>query len=156
MAEKRKFETVICVKNGAKTLFKLELFPAEQWEKSAQGRYRCRINRRWHDLVEGGAAYLDMQQVGGLVATLAGSGAMPLPAPAPDLPRSSRVSVPNGNVIGGQIMYDRAQTVSDPILGYDGRWFVQVYTWDQGHMFVPVNDLTINSRWDGQRHVPVK
>ena len=156
MAEKRKFETVICVKNGARTTFKLELFPAGQWEKSAQGRFRCRINRRWHDLAEGGPAYLDMQQVGGLVATLAKSGKVPLPAPAPDLPRSSRVSVPNGHVVGGQVMYDGALTTSDVILGYDGRWYVQVLSLDRGHTFVLVNDLIINTRWNGQRHVPVK
>ncbi len=156
MAEIRKFETVICVKNGAKTAFRIELFCAEQWANSAQGRYRCRVNRRWRNGSDGKPAYLDLPQIGELVAELAGGDAAPTLEPPPDLPRGSRVSAPNGNVVNGQALYDLTQTVSDPIRAHDGRWYVLVLIWERGHVFVPVDTLQIKTLWKDGRHSPVK
>ena len=143
MAEKRKFESVICVKIGAKIRFKIELSPAEQWLKSAQGRYRLRVNRRWHNAPDGARAYLDMVQVAALVGSLASGGELKLP-PKPNLPAKSRVSVPNGKVLGDQILYDSAWTCTEPILGHDGIWYVGVYMLDRGNIMVPVHTLKIH------------
>ena len=143
MAEKRKVESVICVKIGAKVRFKIELFPAEQWSESAQGRYRLRVNRCWHNAPDGSPAYLDMVQVAALVGSLAQGGELKLP-PKPDLPAKSRVSVPNGKVLGDQILYDSAWTHTEPILGYDGIWYVCVHTYEKGIITVPVHTLIIH------------
>ena len=143
MAEKRKFESVICVKIGAKTSFKIELFPAEQWVESAQGRYRLRINRRWHDGADGKPAYLDMVQVAALVGSLAKGGDLELPQ-KPDLPAKTRVSAPNGNIIGGKMQYDGCWTSTEPILGYDGVWYVVVFLYGKGDVLMPVHDLIIH------------
>ncbi len=156
MAEKRKFERVICVKSDAKTAYKIELFCATQWSKSAQGRYRLRINRRWHNAHDGAPVYLDMAQVGALVAGMAGGKILSAPPGAPNLPRSSSVSVPNGNVIGGQVMYDLVHTLSDPIRAHDGRWYVLVQVWGRGPRFAAVDTLVIRTRWLDGRHVPAQ
>ena len=116
MAEKRKFESVICVKIGAKTAFKIELFPAVQWSESAQERYRLRINRRWHDGSDGGHMYLDYAQVATLAATLAAGQDISLP-PAPDIPRGTSVSVLNGRIVCGVAQRDVTRTVTPPIRG---------------------------------------
>ena len=142
MAEKRKFDSVICVKIGAKTMFKIELFPATQWSESAQGRYRLRINRRWHDLPDGGHAYLDMAQVALLAATLAEGQDISLP-PAPSIPRGTAVSVPNGRTHCGVAWRDVTRTTTPPILAHDGRWYVGVIKYDQGQVFAAVDELVM-------------
>ena len=142
MAEKRKFESVICVKIGAKTAFKIELFPAEQWQESAQGRYRLRINRCWHDLPGGGPCYLDMMQVLGMLGELLQGRPLELPA-RPHLPCKSRVSVPNGRFLDGQPLYDSSWTYTEPILDYSGQWVVAVFIYGQGTVVMPVDSLIV-------------
>lgn len=148
MAEKRKHTQSICVKIDAKTLFKIELFPAGQWAESAQqsadlaGRFRLRINRRWHNMPDGGPAYLDLMQVGVIVAALA-AGMDVAPEPAPNVPKGTRVSVPNGRMLAGEPLYDSAKTHTDPIRGYDGRWYVNVVLFDKGSIMAPVDTLII-------------
>ena len=146
MAEKRKSIQTICVKINAKKLFKIEMFPAEQWQESAQagaacaGRYRLRINRRWHDLPEGGPAYLDITQAYALAATLA-VGESPVMDPAPDLPRGTPVSAPNGRTLAGVVMRDVTRTITEPIRAYDGRWYAGVTIIGKGCVMMPVNEL---------------
>lgn len=142
MAEKRKFESMICVKIGAKISFKIELFPAEQWAESAQGRYRLRVNRRWHNGPDGAPVYLDMVQIAALVGALAQGGDLTLD-PVPDIPRGSSVSVPNGRTWGGVVWRDVTRTVTPVIRAHDGRWYVGVIMIDQGTIFIPVADLII-------------
>lgn len=142
MAEKRTFKSVICVKIGAKTMFKIELFPAAQWSESAQGRYRLRINRRWHDLPDGGHAYLDLEQAYLLAATLAKGQDIKLP-PAPGLPRGTSVSVASGRSHCDIVWRDVTRTITPPILGHDGRWYVGILSWARGVEFVAVDDLII-------------
>lgn len=148
MAEKRTFSSSVCVKSGAKTMFKIEFFPAEQWQESTQaggelaGRYRLRINRRWHDLPEGGPAFLDVVQIAVLMASLATGTDPALPA-APDLPRTSVVSVPNGRILAGQTQREVTRTITDPFRAYDGRWHVAVTLYGKGGVIMPVADVII-------------
>lgn len=150
MAEKRKAESTLCVKIDAKTVAKIELFPASQWQESTQagaafaGRYRLRINRRWHDTPEGGPLYLDMHQIMALAATCAAGGALPDLEPAPDLPRHTRVSVPNGRYLAGKAQYDGTRTGTEPLRGHDGRWYVSVLLYGKGNVMVPVDTLLIH------------
>ena len=141
MAEKRKFALAICVKIDAKTAVKIELFDAVQWSESAQGRYRCRVNRRWHDLPDGGHAYLDMRQIMELAVALAQGGNLHL-APMPRIPYGTAVSLPNGNVVEGVVRRDVTRTMTPPIRGHDGRWYVGVLAWG-GTVLAPVDDLII-------------
>ena len=144
MADKRKADRTICVKIGAKVRFKIELFPALQWSESAQlpgERFRLRINRRWHDGPEGEILFLDMAQVAILVGTLANGEAIVLP-PKPDLPRGAPVKAPC-RVLAGEPLYELTRTGTEPILGHDGRWYVEIYLFGKGGRFVPVDDLIV-------------
>lgn len=146
MAEKRIFTRTLCAKTGAKTVAKIEMFPAEQWAESAQeaaalaGRFRLRVNRRWLDLPEGGMAFLDARQIGMQAAALA-LGEIPALEAAPDLPRGSAVSAPTGRMIYGECETNGTRTVTEPIRGYDGRWYVAVLLWGKGTVFARVDEL---------------
>lgn len=143
MAEHRKFDSVICVKKGAKTVVKIERFPAEQWEKSAQGRFRLRINRRWHDGPDGEMVFLDMAQAWELAAKLDAGESVDL-VPAPDLPRGTPVRVPTRQLDGEQL-YEVSRTHTTPMRGHDGRWYVNVTLFDKGSVMVAVDTLKIKN-----------
>lgn len=144
MAEHRKFTSVICVKTGAKTVVKIELFPAEQWQESAQGRFRCRVNRRWFDGPDGEMVFLDMAQVWELAAKLDAGESVDL-APAPDLPRGTAVRVPTRQLSGEQL-YEVSRTHTVPMRGHDGRWYVNVVLFDKGSVMVAVDTLHIKKQ----------
>jgi hypothetical protein len=146
MADPRKPDFVICVKNSAKTAYKIECFSAALWPKSAQekpGTFRVRLNRRWLD-DNGDMAFVSYAQLAMTVAVLVHGGPLPQDAPAPELPRGTRVSVPNGRVIDGKVMYDGSRTYTDPLRGYDGRWYVNVVTPTLGNAMVAVDTLKIH------------
>lgn len=151
MAEKRKFSSSICVKIDAKTLFKIELFPAEQWAESAQAAedlsecYRLRVNRRWHDEPDGRHVYLDVVQVAALAAALAAGQDIALP-PEPVLPRGSAVSAYIRRTADGAREPVGTHTVTEPFRGYDGRWYVGVISYGKGTLMVPVEDVKIKGR----------
>lgn len=48
MAEKRKKDLSVCVKNGALGSGTIEFFPANAWG-GAHGAYRLRVDRKWID-----------------------------------------------------------------------------------------------------------
>lgn len=85
------------------------------------GRFRVRVNRRWHDGPEGEMVFLDMVQISVLVGMLANGDKLSLP-PKPDLPKRSRVGVPNGKMLAGEPLYESSLTHTEPMIGYDGRW----------------------------------
>ena len=149
MAEKRKFTASVCVKIDAKTVAKIELSPASEWSKTAQG-YRLRVNRKYHNGPGGGMLFLQPGEVGEFVAAHAcGSDLPELPQapalpPAPDLPRKTRVSVPNGRTLAGEAQYDGSRTETDPLLAHDGLWYVNVVTPTLGSVMVPVDTLIIH------------
>lgn len=145
--DNRKFCATICVKSGT-TRARLELADAARHGGPA-GRYRVRIDRRWHDQPEGADAWLDPTGVGTLVAELlSGAGLPDAVPPRPDLPRGTRVSAPNGREVGGLPMRDGTRTATEPVLGYDGRWLVGVILCGRGVVMVPVDDLVVR---DGVR-----
>lgn len=166
MPDIRKFMATVCVKSGT-TRARLELADAARHGGPA-GRYRVRIDRRWHDQPDGAdasllspsvglargarptaAAWLDPTDVGTLVAALlAGSSVPDAVPPRPDLPRGTRVSAPNGRESGGLPMRDSTRTATEPVLGYDGRWLVGVILCGRGVVMVPVDDLVVR---DGVR-----
>ena len=147
MAEKRKSDRSICVKIGAKVRFKIEFFDAAQWPELTQPdseRFRLRINRRWHDGPDGEMLFLDMVQVAALVGMLTSGENLSLP-PKPDLPRGAPVKAPC-RVLAGETMYELTRTGTEPILGHDGRWYVDIFLFGKGGRFVPVDDLIIQPR----------
>lgn len=145
--DNRKFCATICVKSGT-TRARLELADAARHGGPA-GRYRVRIDRRWHDQPDGADAWLDPTDVGTLVAALlAGSSVPDAVPPRPDLPRGTRVSAPNGRESGGLPMRDSTRTATEPVLGYDGQWMVGVILCGHGVVLVPVEELTV---YEGRR-----
>lgn len=147
MAEKRKSDRSVCVKIGAKVRFKIELFSASQWSEAAQldgERFRLRINRRWHDGPSGELLFLDMVQIMALVGMLASGQNLSLP-PKPDLPRGTPVKAPC-RVLAGETQYELTRTGTEPILGYDGTWYVDIVLFGKGSRFVPVDTLKVGAR----------
>lgn len=137
MTDNRKFTASVCVKSGT-TRARIELADAARHGGPA-GRYRVRVDRRWHCQGDGAAAWLSAADVGALVASLLESGETPEDAP-PVLPRGSCVSVPNGRDIAGQPLRDITRTATEPVRGYDGRWLVGVVLMGRGTVMVPVED----------------
>ena len=146
MAEKRKSDRTVCVKIGAKMRFKMELFPAVQWPESAHlpgERFRVRINRRWHDGPEGEALFLDIFQISALACVLI-NGTEPALPHKPDVPKGARVSVPTGKTLAGEALYDGSRTYTEPMRGFDGRWYVNVITPSLGSVMAAVDTLKIH------------
>lgn len=160
MAEQRDFETVICVKNGASPTCKIELFPAEQWKDGPQGKYRLRINRKWYE-PDGHRCYLAAEEIAMVVMKSAGMelknkiqvSSNTAKAPRcddaiipirPNMPVGTHVRAP-GKVLAGETILERTQTLVEPLLGYDKRWYVAVRLFDKGKIWIPVDDLV----WSG-------
>ena len=150
MAEHRRPTESICVKTSAKTAFKIELFPAEQWQKSAQGRFRLRVNRRWIDSPEGVPMYMDRAQIGTFVSKLGDKQTLSTVPPKPDLPPKTRVNVPNGKALAGVKLYDISWTITEPFLGYDGRWYVCANLYGVGGAMVPVDEIILKKKGPAQ------
>ena len=139
MAEKRQFTHSICVKIGAKTVAKIECFPAEQWQGKI-GSFRLRCNRRWMDAPDGQPLYLEPARIGDMVASTAFGSAQPCPRPL--LRRGDWVRVPT-NVLAGQPLYQKSRALTEPIQGVDGQWYVAVSVFGQGIFMAPVQSLVI-------------
>ena len=88
--DNRKFCASISVRNGERRL-KLELSPASL-HGGPEGFYRVRLARRWLDTEDGAPRFFDRDGIARLAAELALCG-LETPAPAPDIPCNSRVSV---------------------------------------------------------------
>ena len=144
MAEKRQPSKTICVKNNAKIEQKIELFRAEQWQDGPVGCYRVRVNRKWHQPADG-RLYCTEAAVLRLVGELSLGHAPALPD-MPDIPRGSRVSVPNGIVVDGEQRYDGTFTSTPPIRGYGGEWYVGVLLPGQGFHFVRADTVVVHRR----------
>ena len=144
MAKKdnRKFIGSICVRIDT-TYTKIELSPASI--HGGGDGFRVRVNRRWLDAPEGGVLFVGPDRLGQLIAGVA-LGGMPVPEPAPDLPAKTRVSIRRET--DDVVWHDGAWTVSPPIRGYDGRWYVAVSTARKGIEFVSVSSI-IRSKHNG-------
>lgn len=145
MADPRKATRTIVLKDERRQTVKIEMFCATMWPDAPGARpglVRLRVDGKWfYDGVRR-YTFFNVQGVTTLVgAILAGKG-MELSQPSrPELPRGSTVSVPNGKVLAGQLLYDRTRTASEPIIGIDGRWYVAVTMYGRGTIHVPVDEL---------------
>ena len=140
MKDNRHFIGSICVRIGTERT-KLELSPASI--HGGGGGVRVRVNRRWLNAPEGGPLFVGPDRLGQLVADVA-LGGMPSSEPEPDLPVKTRVSIRRET--DGIVWHDGAWTVSPPIRGYDGRWYVAVTTAHKGIGFVPVSSVIRSNR----------
>lgn len=139
MSEKRTFDTAICVKKDGRTLAKLELFPADQWQDGQQGLFRVRRNRSWLEGSSGPHVYRTPKEIGELVASLFGGSEPPAP---PVFARGELVSVPNGRIRFGQPMRDVTRVVMDsPMRDASGQWYVAVQHPGGGVRLVPANEV---------------
>ena len=140
MKDNRHFIGSICVRIGTERT-KLELSPASI--HGGGDGFRVRVNRRWLNAPEGGPLFVGPDRLGQLVADVA-LGGMPSSEPEPDLPVKTRVSIRRET--DGIVWHDGAWTVSPPIRGYDGRWYVAVTTAHRGIGFVPVSSVIRSNR----------
>ena len=113
--DNRKFCASISVRNGEERA-KLELSPAPE---------------------DGVPRFFDRDGIARLAAELALCG-LETPAPAPDIPGNSRVSVRRADGF-----YEGTWTNTEPILDYTGRWVVNVSLGGK-RVFVPVEEVTVH------------
>ena len=134
--DNRKFCASISVRNGEERA-KLELSPASQ-HGGPEGFYRVRVERRWLNMEDGRPRWFDRDGLARLAAELALCG-LETPAPAPDIPCNSRVSVRRADGL-----YEGTWTNTAPILDYRGRWMICVSLNGQ-RVFVPVEDVVVHA-----------
>ena len=134
--DKRKFTGSISVRTCGERV-KLELSPASL-HGGPEGFYRVRLARRWLDTEDGSPRFFDRDGIARLAAELALCG-LETPAPAPDIPINSRVSVRRADGF-----YEGTWTNTEPILDYRGRWMICVSLNGQ-RVFVPVEDVVVHA-----------
>lgn len=142
MGEQRKPVAVVLLKKPGKTTQKIEVFDAALWGEAG---WRLRRNGRW--LGPERAHCQDLAVIGQRVTDALAElleQAVPEPEEAPQLPKGSRVAVRNGTVcpLRGELK-DCTWTRTEPIRGYDGRWYVSVTLWGQGAVWVPVDAVEL-------------
>jgi hypothetical protein len=139
--DKREFCGSISVRIDT-TRRKLELAPAEIYG-GEEGLFRVRIGRRWIDTPEGKPLFFDRVRLADMLAAHAFGEAMTtLPESAPDLPRSSRVTVKFWHQ---GIPQSEGVYTSTPLWrGFDGRFYVWVMTYRAGFIAVPVEDVEVH------------
>ncbi len=133
--DNRKFCASISVRNG-ETRVKLECSPAPL-HGGPEGFYRVRLARRWLDTKDGRPRFFDRDGIARLAAELA-LGGLEAPAPSPDIPCNSRVSV---KIADG--FYEGTWTNTEPVLDYRGRWVVNVSLGGK-RVFVPVETVVVH------------
>lgn len=137
--DNRKFSGSVSIRLGAQRV-KLELSPAEL-HGGAEGLFRVRVGRRWHDHQDGGPLYFDRSGLAEFVAALVFDEQLPPLPEAPVLPRNTRVSAKFWH--NDSPHWEAVWTSTPPIRGHDGRFYVGVMTYEAGFIFVPVDDVTI-------------
>lgn len=135
LPENVSFTSSISVRIGT-TRRKIELSPAEQ-HGGPSGCWRVRIDRRWHDLPEGGHIYLTPDQLSNLITHLALGHSEEL-ASVPQIPTGTRVSVYTGKA--GASPLTGGFTLTSPFRLYSGLWAVAVQLFS-GIEIRPVSDL---------------
>mgnify|MGYP001076845851 CR=1 FL=1 len=133
--DKRRFTGSVSIRAG-ETRFKAELSPAPLYG-GPEGCYRIRLARRWLDTEDGAPRFFDRNGLALLATELAVCG-LEAPAPAPDIPINSRVSVRRADGL-----YEGTWTNTAPILDYAGRWMVNVSMEGQ-RVFVPVKNIIVH------------
>lgn len=137
--DKREFCGSFSVKVDTKRVA-FELSPAPL-HGGPDGFFRVRVARRWVETPR----FFDRASLAALVADAA-LGGLPEPAPAPDIPCPSRVSVRLWR--NDMPYYVGTWTNTPPILDHAGRWMVNV-SLDGKRVFVSVEDVIVH---EGRRH----
>ena len=136
--DKREFCGSLSVKVDTKRVA-FELSPAPLYG-GPEGFYRVRVARRWVDTADGKPRFFDRAGLAALVVEAA-LGVLPEPAPAPDIPCPSRVTVYYWR---DDIPYNQGTwTNTEPILDHAGRWMVNV-SLNAKRVFVPVEDVVVH------------
>lgn len=121
MSDRRKFCASIGVRAGVER-FKIEIAPAGEYG-GQPGFYRLRVGRRWLNGPDGQPRFMDCAGIANFTAKTALCALEP-PAPRPDIPQDSRVSVRVWKE--GLSYYYGSWTYSEPVLDYSGRWLILV------------------------------
>lgn len=104
---------------------RVQLSPAEIYG-GQEGEWRVRVNRRWHDGVDGKPLFLDRAGLAEFLATVLAAGTVETP-PCPALCADMRVSLPRpADVNDDGYDYVQGYVFAAPILARDGRWYVPV------------------------------
>lgn len=104
---------------------RVQLSPAEIYG-GPEGHFRARVNRRWHDGVDGQPLFMDRAGLADFLAGLLAAGTCEVP-PRPEIHPDMRVLVRRqdaGDFDAEE--YERGWTYSEPILAHDGQWYVLV------------------------------
>ena len=104
---------------------RVQLSPAEIYG-GPEGAWRVRVNRRWHDGVDGAPLFLDRAGLAEFLAGLLAAGPVE-PAARPELCADMRVCVwlpGEGELEVGELV--QGWTHSAPIRAHDGCWYVLV------------------------------
>ncbi len=143
MSENRKPFASILLKTAGKTV-KFEAFPSELFPDgpTGTGLYRLRMDGRWLDCKGCKYCYMDMDEIGEMLAAgLQGIVGQPR-TEQPALPRGSLVRVPSRK-IGDKQYYEKVRTSSDLLRGQDGHHYVLVTLYRWGTRLVRVDDIGI-------------
>lgn len=142
MATKEYFTHSMSVKNNAKTAVKLRFYPAEQWGKEHEGLYRLKLGRAWVDDEDKGKAFF----------TLDGAFQF-LKAPFPSVVKDAGKPAHRRNMYGyvsnpmkGTVdtaTRDKTRILTDPIKGFDGRYYVSVSLFGRGMLQVPCDEIEL-------------
>ena len=148
--EKRKFAASISVRIDTQRI-KIELCPAEAYG-GPSGFFRARAARRWIDGKDGEMLFFDRERLAVLLASVAFEGFDAMPGrleAVPDIPRNSRVSVRYS--YKGMATIEGLRTATPPIRAYDGHYYIGVFTYHSGFLFVPVRDVILHIPGDQGR-----
>ena len=140
MASERNPDYSVLLKKEGKTKSKIEFFfPPKTGE-----RCRARVNGRWHQPGQGSSiSPREVQDL--IIEELREMTEAPAPEPKPDIRKHTSVRVANGKVLDGKRQFDVTRTSTDPIQGYDGRWYVGVILLGEGVVMVPVEDVEVRN-----------
>lgn len=124
---------------------KIELSPAHL-HGGPDGFFRVRVSRKWLDApanADGGPLFFNQTGLAQLAAQLAFGGEAE-PAPLPDMPVKSRVSVLVNDEEGQHP--EGGWTVTPCIRAFDGRLYVGVSLYERGVVHVAMDDVTIHNK----------
>lgn len=122
--DKRRFLASCLLRLGGDAV-RVQLSPAEIYD-GPEGAWRVRVNRRWHDGVDGKPLFLDRAGLADFLAALLAAGTVEPPL-CPALCADMRVMLRRPDA--GEFEADefvQGWIFSAPILAHDGRWYVAV------------------------------
>lgn len=133
----------IPLRSGKKTLQIFKLFPISHWDEAApEGVFRVMSGERW---VDGSYTVAGLANL--LAEALAEAGvspAMPDGHPLQDMPKGTRVRVPNGRrCMDDEVAYDQTFTAAPAIRCFDGSYRVPVTLYGQGTVYVDLDSVQL-------------